>query len=316
MVMNATIETRRSKHWCFTCNNPQVDQLSWDSETVGYAVYQLEKGESGTPHFQGYIQLTGKLGQRLTAVRKILAKAGYPNPHLEARKGTAANCIDYCTKDEGRLTGPFYFGTPSTVTQGSRTDLHALRDAVKAKRKFVEIADDDNMLPVLAKHHKFEGKLRENYAMTDSKGFRKLRVTVLWGSTGTGKTRLAVEAGAYKWHPSAPEWWDGYQGESSMLIDEFYGQLKPSRLLQLLDGYSCRLPVKGGHTYAAWTHVYITSNEPPENWYTDLPKKVKEALERRITRVVEMGETHQKPTFDFTQNRDYNGCPPSELRPS
>lgn len=311
MAMNATLETRRSKHWCFTCNNPTVPELTFSSETVAYAVYQLETGESGTPHFQGYIQLTGKLGKRIPAVRKILAKAGYPNPHLEARRGTTEQCITYCSKDEGRVAGPFFFGTPFFSQQGSRTDLHALRDAVKEKRKFSDIADDDSLLPVLAKHYRFEGRLRENYSMADSKDFRKLKVTVLWGSTGSGKTRFAVEQGAYKWHPSSPEWWDGYQGESSMLIDEFYGQLKPSRLLQLLDGYSCRLPVKGGHTYAAWTDVYITSNEPPENWYTDLPQKVKEALERRITRVVEMGETHQKPPFDFARNRDYNGCPPS-----
>ena len=34
-----------------------------------------------------------------------------------------------------------------------------------------------------------------------------------------------------------------------------------------LDGYQLRLPIKGGHTYAYWNKVYITTNKPWENWH-------------------------------------------------
>ena len=196
----------QSKHWCFTCNNPSSSlKLLFDAETVAYAVWQYEKGESGTPHFQGYLQAHKVI--RLTGVRKILEKAGYANAHVEAKKGTVEQAVSYCKKDEGRISGPFEFGElparkPAPAGQGERTDLIKLREAVKSKRKFVDIVDDDDLLPVLAKHHKFEAKLREAYQQRDSQEFRKVNVEVLWGTTGTGKTRKAVEAGAFKWSPS------------------------------------------------------------------------------------------------------------------
>jgi len=170
----------------------------------------------------------------------------------------------------------------------------------------VDIADDDDLLPVLAKHHKFESKLRAAYERLDSTTYRTVNVEVLWGTTGTGKTRKAVEAGSFKWHPCSPEWWDGYEGQDSLLIDEFYGQLKPSKLLQLLDGYQVALPIKGGYTYAAWTKVYITSNTDPDSWYSDIPPAVKAALDRRINTITEMGGNTLAP-FDFAHNRDTNG---------
>jgi len=293
----------QSKHWCWTCNNPTAP-LSFDETTVTYACWQKEQGDSGTPHYQGYLQAPKVI--RLTGVRKILAAAGYANAHVEAKKGSVKQATDYCKKEEGRLDGPWEFGA-ITSSQGNRSDLHALRDAVKAKRKFVDIADDDEFLPVLAKHHKFEGKLRAAYERLSSLPFRKLNVEVLWGSTGTGKTRKAMDAGAFKWSPSATnEWWDGYEQEEVLLIDEFYGQLKPARLLELLDGYTCRLPIKGGHTYAAWTKVYITSNTDPAGWYQDMKPEVRAALQRRITSSVEMGG-QSTGAFDFAHNRDTNG---------
>lgn len=89
------------------------------------------------------------------------------------------------------------------------------------------------------------------------------------------------------WQASTPEWWDGYDGEETLLIDEFYGQLKVSRMLALLDGYQCRLPVKGNFTYAQWTKVYITSNTKASEWYTNIPVQVSDALQRRISDEIE-----------------------------
>lgn len=116
----------------------------------------------------------------------------------------------------------------------------------------------------------------------------KSRRRCLWGNTGTGKTRYAVERGAFKWSPpsdTTKEWWDGYAGEKSILIDEFYGQMKPSRLQELLDGYMCRMDIKGSHTYAMYDTVYITSNVSPDEWYGDnVPQEVKNSLKRRLTK--------------------------------
>ena len=75
-------------------------------------------------------------------------------------------------------------------------------------------------------------------------------------------------------------WWDGYSGQSVLLIDEFYGNIAYSTFLKLLDGYQIRLNIKGSFTYAKWTTVFITSNQHPKDWY---PNGLTDAMNRRIT---------------------------------
>lgn len=295
----------QSKYWMFTYNNPIREHCSGlpdiDPDKIGFIVCQLEAGEeTGTPHLQGYIELPAR--QRMSGVKSILADLGVPNHvHLEARRGNQAQAIEYCTKDETREDGPWEQGTQTEQRQGKRNDLLALRDAVKEKRGFVDIADDDSICPSLLKYHKAAELLRNAYQLAEVKDdeFRLIDVIVLHGPTGSGKTREAVADGAYKWNPSSPEWWDGYQGEPTILIDEFNGQVKITRMLQLLDGYKLRLPIKCSFSYARWTKVYITSNKSPDNWYKIKdpsapfetggvdPKHV-EALKRRITTIKEM----------------------------
>lgn len=69
------------------------------------------------------------------------------------------------------------------------------------------------------------------------------------------------------------------------MIDEFYGSwMKYNVLLRVLDGHPLRLEVKGGFTWAAYTHVFITSNACVGAWYhrDDIS-----ALKRRITEVID-----------------------------
>lgn len=104
------------KYWVFTLNNYTDDDkpLEWPCE---YVIYQKEKGASGTPHLQGYVEF--KTNKRLSAVRKICSTA-----HWETRKGTQEQAIDYCTKkDDTYVDGPWDAGDRKENKQGKRTDL-------------------------------------------------------------------------------------------------------------------------------------------------------------------------------------------------
>ena len=93
------------------------------------------------------------------------------------------------------------------------------------------------------------------------------------------------------WCPDSVEWWDGYDGDEILLIDDFYGQIKVARMLHLMRGYQCRLPIKGGFTYAMWQKVYITSNTHPNMWYNGwekIPNEVKDAFFARITTITKV----------------------------
>ena len=105
-------------------------------------------------------------------------------------------------------------------------------------------------------------------------GFRSVSAWVLYGPTGVGKSRAAFALGGDDAFsvtvPGKDIWFDGYEGERTLIIDEFAGQIRLQYLLRLLDGYPLQLPVKGGHAWALYTEVIITSNYSPISWYRDV----------------------------------------------
>jgi len=108
------------------------------------------------------------------------------------------------------------------------------------------------------------------------------------GPSGTGKSHAAfgafgTEAPAYSKIPTT-KWWDGYQGEENVIIDEFRGAVSIALLLRWLDpaGYPLTLEVKGGGCVAKFKNVILTSNLHPLEWYPELDNATKQALLRRI----------------------------------
>lgn len=109
----------RTKFWCFTLNNYTNGEKDNVAEAVGrgdvvYLCYGEEVGENGTPHLQGYLEAGKRM--RLSGVKKI---SGLERAHIEPRKGTQTQAIEYCSKD-----GAFSeYGTKSATRRGERSDL-------------------------------------------------------------------------------------------------------------------------------------------------------------------------------------------------
>lgn len=85
-----------SKSWCFTHNNyteNELAQVVTDFEQAGCKyVIGKEVGENGTPHLQGFVE-------HATKFRPMEKFKWEFNPHWEKCKGTAAQNVEYCTKD-------------------------------------------------------------------------------------------------------------------------------------------------------------------------------------------------------------------------
>lgn len=128
-------------------------------------------------------------------------------------------------------------------------------------------------------------KIKSDHEKPKTRG--KVKVRLFLGPSGTGKTFQAwTELGYENTYSKIPttKWWDGYQGEEKVIIDEFRGQVSVGLLLRWLDpaGYPLSLETKGGHTVAAYTNIILTSNQHPRDWYPDLDVATQEALQRRI----------------------------------
>lgn len=107
---------------------------------------------------------------------------------------------------------------------------------------------------------------------------------VYWGRTGTGKSRRAWDEAGIDSFPKDPrtKFWDGYQGQRNVVIDEFRGSIDISHLLRWLDRYPVIVEVKGSSVVLKAEEIWITSNIHPSEWYTDLDEETKAALLRRI----------------------------------
>ena len=125
-------------NWVFTWNNPDYNAEQpnvWPF--VRYAIWQHEVGESGTPHYQGYVQFTKLMS--LAQVREVQPDIGYWAPRGKHSSHKAAKA--YASKEESRTDGPFEFGTETH--QGVDGKLLPLMKAVKDKVPEKDVVDID-----------------------------------------------------------------------------------------------------------------------------------------------------------------------------
>ncbi len=269
----------RSKTWVFTLNNPE---WTWEElpEGVTYMIWQTEKVT--TPHFQGYLEL-----DRRRALRWLKAKIS-SRAHWEPRKGNQAQAIAYCRKADSRIDGPWELG--QKMMQGARTDLYEMMKIIEEGGSQGDLQEQ-----VTETHARYSRYSQE--VMNRRRPKRKPRKVVLFkGSTGTGKTRRVWDAyEGTQWYEvpvsNTDPWFDGYDGEPYVLIDEFAGRGSKwglTMLLKILHEYPVKVPIKHGFVWWNPEVITITSNSWPWQWYdyTTRPEQLK-ALERRINVVLE-----------------------------
>ncbi len=290
-----------ARHWCFTINNPTEEDASTEailrgengsirSEnvriaarncTAKYAIWQLESGESETLHIQGYVQWDRK--HTLEHVRRLFSGRG----HWEVRTGPAKKARDYCKKLEGQVAGPWEIGEWDEVCEGKRTDL------IEIKRKIDEgvaetIIADEHFADWLRYHKGF----REYQDIKKQKRDAKSHTTVVWGNTGVGKsTWIRKQAPEAYWlsPPKGSEgcWWDAYQGEKDVVLDDYEDWIPFRHLLRLIDSFPQRVQFKGGSKEFAPERIWISSNKHPRHWFE---KEDYEPLARRIDVLIEFRE--------------------------
>lgn len=274
--------SRPSRHVCFT-----TFDTTWtytDNDNIRYIIYQEERcPETNKHHLQGYVEFNKPL--RLSTYKKYFPQG----THFEERRGTRNQARDYCKKDDSRVSGPWEFGNWING-QGSRSDLKECADLCLNSLNPTIVAT--TFPDTYIRYSRGIKDLIFIHLEEQSKVWRTLNVQVLWGEAGTGKTRYAVESSNDYYiltnSNSGGVWFDGYNGQKTLIIDDFYGWIKFNFLLRILDGYQLRIETKGNHTYALWDTVYITSNNSPDTWYdySKFTTQQYNALFRRLSNIV------------------------------
>lgn len=138
-------------------------------------------------------------------------------------------------KEESRMEGdghgPWQLGVMSK--QGARLDLCEFRDAIRNGDKDEDLLD--NHLVGMARYPRLVSTIRFTMKPPSTPD---LTVVLHLGATGTGKTRAVHDQWVDKrwWRPpigqQGSHWYDGYNGHTHVLLDDFAGKMP---LLDLLE---------------------------------------------------------------------------------
>lgn len=248
ILEEADFSTSRLRRCCFTINN-------YDSETIGYLLktvdycyilFGMEVSPKGTPHIQGYVEFNKPL--YFHQIKDLM-----PRAHIEPCRGTQSQNIDYCKK-----SGNFKeFGSPRS--QGRRNDLKGLIPICTTARSMRSVIEDSDLslqafkaikdlMPILGVQRNWHTK-----------------VEWFWGPSGTGKTRTAFElfnadpVSFYFKSNGSKEWWQGYDGQPNVLIDDIRpDDFSFQYLLGLFDRYPFTVETKGGSRQFLAEHIIVT----------------------------------------------------------
>lgn len=301
------METNKSpaRNYCFTAF--EIDQITslqgWDK--TKYICYGIEiTPTTNKTHYQGYMELISP--QRMAAIKKLNK---CDSLHLEVRKGTQEQAIEYCKKD-----GQF-FEQGSKSKQGERNDILEIKKLINEGGKLKDVAEA-HFESFIFMHKGIEKYI----ALTETERTEMSKVFIYHGLPGTGKSYYIRQK--HKANPdeiytvvldngNSSTWWDGYHGQKIVIFDDFYGNMKYSDLLKICDRYAYKVQFKGGCTQFKATHIYFTSNKHPSQWYKLDEDWMESAFYRRIhelihfekvgNKIVPTKETLYKPSDEILE---------------
>lgn len=236
--------------------------------------------ETGKAHIDGYYETPPRKWS--TENKKFVKHFGTGYGDLQVAQGSLGENTDYSEKEHKR------FETEGTASQGqgTRRDIAAVVQEITSGTASTE----DICLSNPEFYHQYGRTLTKAEDIALRQRFRTEMTTCDWfhGPTGVGKSHHAFNG----YHPSThylwkndKGWQDGYTGQSTVIINDFRGEIPYNELLQLIDKWPYTLSRRGREPVPfVATHVIITSSLSPEQVYhrRDAEDSL-DQLHRRIT---------------------------------
>lgn len=313
-------KNQKARRFLLTFLNPEKHGESQDSIKKACILmgprYFCSSQEIGnqrkTPHIHVYIIFDNP--RAFTSIKKT-----FPSCHIDDCVGTDLQCIDYVFKVGEWLMDP-KGDTNLRNTHQEWGERPVKKEKIQTTVEIKKMADEGrdayeicNRFPTYSVHvNQIKGyiNLKEEH---EHKIFleknRKVKVVYIFGEPGTGKSNYVRYA-----HPNVKvcvasdykQPFEQYEFNAVMIFEEFRSDIPCKQMLQYLDKYPVSLPHRYGNKFACYNTVYIISNLPLEEQYTDIQKKEPQtwkALLRRINVVMK---------FEWSPNVTSDDDPPDK----
>lgn len=258
----------RSKNFVFTHNNYQNTEVE-DNISCRYIIYGKEVGELGTPHLQGFVTFENQISLQ-SAIKKL------PGSHVEVA-ATTQQAIEYCKKE-----GDFTERGIAPMSQKRKGEVERERwDEILENAK----KGDLEKIPanVRVKYYRTLKEIAKDH-MPHVEETTELPGYWFHGPAGTGKSRAARDENPNAFAKPLNQWWDGYQDEEVVIVDDMdpFHKSLAYEFKMWGDRYPFVAPVKGGAMRIRPSKVIITSQYTPEEIWED--SATLEAVNRRFQR--------------------------------
>lgn len=268
----------RGRSWVFTINNfTSVDLDNISRLDYQYIIYGFERGESGTPHLQGFVHFKNARS-RQSLSQKL------PRAFLDKRRGTVDQAIAYCKKD-----GVFIEKGTKPIDQEEALQL-GRNKANEANRTIISKAENGDFewiksnypavwiarMPSLRSMHKPTAKILDG----------DLQHEWWHGPTGCGKSSTVWRLYPIHYQKQLNKWWDGYDNELVVVIEEWApkNEVSGSQLKIWADRYPFPAQIKGGTLQRTRPQkIIVLSNYSIAECFTD--SQDREPILRRFTQI-------------------------------
>lgn len=269
----------RSRDITFTS---YVGPLEWKS-TMKYLVQAPEVcPTTGREHWQGYVYYKN--------AQKIKSWCKTHNIRGRKSEGSAEENRTYIVgpydkNGKYKPYNPDHIEMGEMPKQGKRNDLKKLGDLVREGYTDKEICKSEMCNSWL---HAYRGVREMRLVLKCKKRTWPMQVYIRWGKAGSGKTRWVYDMWDVDdiYSKDLTKWWDGYEGQRVVLIDDFRpftGEIDYQYLLRLTDRYPMRVEYKGGSCEFCSRIIVITSNIDPKKWWDE---ETWEPMGRRVNEIV------------------------------
>lgn len=239
--------------WQFTLNGSHnFDDLNAVQDWQ-YMIAGKEVAETGTKHLQGYVYFNKR--KTFAACKKMI-----PNAHFEPAKGSPESNENYCSK-EGEF---FEAGELPDILGGSSGG----KKKAERFRAMINLAQSDQFddiveidpVSYVQHYHSFK-RIKQDHPKK-IKNLDDVCGEWIYGEPGAGKSFLARKENEDLYDKPANKWWDGYQNETAVLIDDFdkVHAVLGHHLKRWADRYSFPAEMKGTTVQIRPLKIIVTSN--------------------------------------------------------
>lgn len=263
----------------------------------------LEVGEQGTPHIQGAV--VWKNARTFKGAQKSIVGKG---------RGCATLRMDgkwedqkYCLKD-----GDVIRDDPYEEHQGRRNDIIAMRDSIKRGATDAELCEEHP--EAVAKYQRFIGFARNAYEPVPEalpQGSKQMGIWIWSEAPNMGKTTWMTTNFPNAYEKASDRWWDGYDGEDFVFVDEpnplwfgsFWNNLKIWCQEKPFRG---QRGVGQGKRVIRFKGIFVLANQSPEEYFTSKEDKKSvwdEAIFRSRFKTLKVGAFIGNASKDDVMNK-------------